>query len=165
MSDLLIETGDNPARGVWALKLAKQKLVKEKGCRIQREVFDVSGRIFGFEAVSKDGIHFYCVARSTPPMKRGALSIVSTQTRFIKRAKRELKPLVIFWPEDFYVFDAKMILLNNHGENVRADKGQAICFLNFESKLGVKWFIEILAPAVDISKMRSRVDLRSYTGE
>lgn len=165
MISLLVDTGDNPARWEWVLKLAKQKLVKEKGCRIKRAVFDASNRIFGFEAVSRDGIHFYCVARSTPPMKQGIYKIVSTQKRFILRARRELKPLVIFWPDDFYVFSPQMILLNNHGENSRADKGQAICFLNFESNLGVKWFIPGLEAALTILKMKKRGDLATYTGE
>ncbi|TES91742.1 MAG: hypothetical protein E3J87_07165 [Candidatus Cloacimonadota bacterium] len=163
--NLLVDTGDNLARGVQALKLAKQKLVKEKGCIIKRDVIDSSGRIFGFEAISRDGIHFYCVARSTPPMKQGIYEIVSTQTRFVKRAKRELKPLVIFWPNDFYVFSPQIILSNNHGENVRADKGQSIRFLNFESKLGVKWFVPGLEAAMTILKLKKRGDLSTYTGE
>lgn len=161
---LLVDTGDNPALGVAALKLTKEKLMQEKGCRILREVFDGSNRIFGFEAVSQDGVHFYCVARSTPPMKRGIYKIVSTQTRFIKRARRDLMPLVIFWPNDFYVFDPQIILLNNLGENIRADKDQAIPFLNFESRLGVKWFVSGLEAAMTIVKMKKRGDLATYTG-
>lgn len=162
---LLVDTGDNPAHGVGALKLAKEKLVKEKGCQIKRDVLDSSGRIFGFEAISQDGIHFYCVARSTGPMKKGIYYIVSTQTQFIKRARRDLMPLVIYWPEDFYVFDPQMILLKNHGENVRANKGQGIHFLNFDSDLGVKWFIPGLEAALTILKMKKKGDLATYTGE
>ncbi len=98
-------------------------------------------------------------------MERGICSIVSTQTQFIKRAKRDLMPLVIFWPNDFYVFSPQMILLNNHGENIRGDKGQPIHFLNFESNLGVKWFVPGLEAAMTILKLKKRGDLSTYTGE
>jgi len=137
---VMFPRGEHPPLTKNLLPWVKKQLVKKRGCRIQRDFRDESNRICGFEAVTLEGTHFFCVARNTEPMKRGPFLIVSTQTRVVRTARREEKPLVMYWPDQFYVFDAETVLGDNFGENVRADlKGVNIRFLNFSATLGVAW--------------------------
>lgn len=161
----IIDTGDNAALGMRMLPRVKKLLVQEKRCHLLRNIIDSSARFFGFEAISKDGIHFYCVARSSKPIRPGILNIVSCQKRLMLQCQRESKPVVMYWPEQFTVFDAHVVLLNNYGENTRADLGPniKIQFINFNAKLGIEWFgKEALLEVWRKAKMFGRRDLRIF---
>lgn len=163
-----IDTGDSVPRGEWILSRVQKKIVKEKGCRLWNPIIDDSGRIFGFEAVSKEGLHFYCVARSTEPMRVAGREIVSCQTRFISRCIKEQKPIVMSWPGTLYIFDPQMISIENFGENVRANlkADVKIKFLNFSVTIGLEWIEgSSLTDVWEKVKLIGRRNLRSYEGE
>lgn len=162
----LIDTGNNPALGKNVLQYAKKRLVKDLGCFIVRDCRDASGRNCAFEAKSSDGLNFICAARSTGPVKRGALVFVSSQESLVREARRNMQPLVIYWEEAFHVFSAGNILLNNMGVNIRADLGPnvKVRFLNFSPLLSCPWFGNGLQGPWECANKKARTDLRSYDG-
>jgi len=162
MSNILIDTGDNQRKGKDAMTQAKQYLVKFKGCTVIRDLWDETSKVFGFEAADVKGQHFYCAARSTPPMQQGIYRIVSCQKRLVAVAKKELKPIVLMYPlNQVIVFDAHMIHLNNFGVNKREN----IDFLNFSPNLGLTWFSDNIMNVWRQLQYQKRGDLRTFTGE
>lgn len=142
------------------MKQARQYLVKTKGCRVIRDLWDETGKPFCFEAVDCKGQHFYCVARTTPPMKQGIYHIVSCQKRLVALARGEMKPIVLIYPlNQVIVFDAHMIHLNNFGVNEREN----IEFINFSPNLGLAWFGDSIMGAWRQLQYKKRVDLRSFS--
>lgn len=134
----MLDTGDNQPKGMAVLQTAKKVLIQHRRCKTLRAIFDESNRTFSFYMESYDGQTFYLVARSTEPMRRGNRRIVSSQTRFIKRIAPEHKPLIMFIPNEFRIFDPEMLLMVNYGENVRADSVN-IAFLNWDLSLSILW--------------------------
>jgi len=159
---LFIDTGNNQWKGKQVVDLAKKYLVGTKGCRIIRDLWDDTGKPFCFEAADYKGEHFYCVARSTPPMRQGIYNVVSCQKRLVSVARREMKPIVLMYPlNQVVVFDAHMIHLNNFGVNKR----QEVDFINFSPNLGLTWFGDSIMSVWRQLQRKKRVDLRSFTGE
>ena len=147
-----IDTGPNPPLGHNLLKDIAEDLERRKKARILRPLVDVSNRVYGLFARSRDGLCFFLVARSTDPY-RG--NIVSSQSWMIKEAERNRRPIVMSIALFYHVFDPRMIMKNNLGENIRADK-VPVKFLNWDINLGEEWIGPELLPTWEKVKRRSR---------
>ena len=161
-----IHTGPNPPLGNTVLSARAEDLVRNRGCRRRRFILDESNRLCSYELVDHEGQHFFLVARSTAPMNWR--NVVSTQRRLVERAAKEEKPLVMYWPSSYNVFDPKRILLQNQGINIRADAGPRIGieFLNWDSSIGIEWTGQTLTETWELCQKHTvanqRADLTTY---
>lgn len=132
---MTLDTGDNPNYKQSLIMKKAKDLVRTRGCKIIEPIADSRGR-YAYQMRSADYIRFYLVARNTPPFSYE--SIVSTQLTLFEKALRDKKQIIMWWPEDYHVFNPKTI--DKH--RIQVNRRQGEHFLNFPAGISAVWTVE-----------------------